>query len=255
MDIQDLCCAICANVSELKDLFRGEKTTDEKKDMVDNFRNGILGYLNNLQSDVWEREHQGNTSKTGDSVDIFWSDKGEGGKDWIIELDATRADQVAKKFVSRLALWGLEKSIQYVAILYPNTQKGSSECAKYLRYFEKIIEKINNKSCMKGIFVVGSDRSNIVTEIIKLDKQLYGYNHCVLKSRWKLSVEDTKIDKKLYLSDNFLNKLRGELDNQDWECLKNLCKKNNFEIIEKDEMYYAVHVFNSKRQFQCMENA
>ena len=62
-----------------------------------------------------------------DSVDIFASDS----VDWeiIIEIDAARADQVAKKIVSRFfhISESVEKAVIYIALCYPGTKRTSEE--------------------------------------------------------------------------------------------------------------------------------
>jgi len=52
----------------------------------------------------------------------------------VIELDKNRADQVAKKFVSRSATFKNEK-IYYISLCYPGTDRMNlSECVKYFGY-------------------------------------------------------------------------------------------------------------------------
>lgn len=66
-----------------------------------------------------------------DSIDIY----GEC-EDFVvvIELDKNRSDQVAKKFVSRMALV-LNKKIYYVSLCYPSAERVSlNECIKCFCY-------------------------------------------------------------------------------------------------------------------------
>ena len=105
-----------------------------------------------------------------DSIDILGQPASTANPKWIIEIDATRSDQVSQKILSRLALWGLKEPIKYVAILYPDTQKGKSACEKYLRYGNEIIRKVNKESSIIGIFV---DPSANTIEVL----QFSGSNH------------------------------------------------------------------------------
>lgn len=150
MRIELLCAAIKDTLDELKrsgESFRGHSWVGE-------FQEKLTGHLNDtIEKYSWTPEMPKSGRAEGDRVDIFGRAKGQ--PDWIIEIDATRADQVAKKFLSRLALWGLEKkrSLEYVAILYPDTQKGKTSCEKFIRYGYDIIQKINKKSNITGIFI------------------------------------------------------------------------------------------------------
>ena len=117
---------------------------------IDAFQNGIKNYLSNNANGTWGVERQKSNRPENDSIDIYGQCNDT---NWIIEIDTTRADQVAKKILSRVALWGLENPINYVAILYPNTQRGKNECEKYLYYGYKLLKKINTKSKILGLFV------------------------------------------------------------------------------------------------------
>lgn len=90
----------------------------------------------------------------GDSADVYASDS----TDWeiIIEIDATRADQVAKKIVSRFFHLSdsLKKNIVYIALCYPGTQRMSvNECEKFMNYGAKIITKIHKNAFFIRAFV------------------------------------------------------------------------------------------------------
>lgn len=128
-----------------------EASVSQKKDNVEEC---LQGPLNEKLKEVfnasfptleWETEYPINDC--GDSVDIHTSDS----KDWeiIIEIDATRADQVAKKFVSRFAhiLESSEENVIYVVLCYPGTDRMPlPECEKYIDYGEKILKKIHQKA-------------------------------------------------------------------------------------------------------------
>ena len=158
MNIESLCSAIKDTLDELKRSglsFKGHS-------WVDSFQRILIQKLENTTKKYsWNPEEPKSGRAEGDRVDIFGRAKGQ--PDWIIEIDATRADQVAKKFLSRLALWGLEekRSIEYVAVLYPDTQKGKKSCEKYIRYGYDIIQKINKKSNITGIFIDPKNNNDI----------------------------------------------------------------------------------------------
>ena len=106
-----------------------------------------------FSSSKWETELSSTKRAEKDSIDIFGEDKEA---IYIIEIDAARGDQVAKKFLSRIALWGLnsEKPITYIALLYPATQKqGRPECEKFVRYSNDILKIINKESKVIGLYI------------------------------------------------------------------------------------------------------
>ncbi len=62
----------------------------------------------------------------------------------VIELDTHRADQVAKKFLSRSALM-LNENLIYFSVCYPGTKKMNiAECQKYFEYCKLISTSLNN---------------------------------------------------------------------------------------------------------------
>ena len=100
---------------------------------------------------VWQMEIEKKDTEEGDRVDIM---KVKGRK-CIIEIDATRHDQIAPKFVSRIALWGLlSDPIDYVILLYDSTRKeGKPNSEKFVRYTYALLKAINPKSTLIGIYV------------------------------------------------------------------------------------------------------
>jgi hypothetical protein len=93
----------------------------------------INDYLNkNMGNFTWSMEFKP-TSTLKDSIDIFGISDVLDLK-VVIELDAHRADQVAKKFLSRSALM-INESIIYLSICYPGTENMPiTECKKYFEY-------------------------------------------------------------------------------------------------------------------------
>ncbi|GHV10332.1 hypothetical protein FACS1894162_3860 [Bacteroidia bacterium] len=99
----------------------------------------------------WTREFSPSESYK-DSVDIFGTSKKEDLK-IIIELDAHQADQLAKKFVSRFALF-LEENIIYVSLLYRGTEKMPiNECKKYFKYCDTISKWVEEKTGIAKIYI------------------------------------------------------------------------------------------------------
>ena len=130
---------------------------------VNSFQKELNDWLNNeANTHKWRIEEKTSARKENDSIDIYGKPKSDNtdNKDceWIIEIDATRADQVAKKMLSRFVLWGLKKNkpITYVALLYPDTQEGRNQSKKYICYGYELIHEINKKSKVYGI-ILGND--------------------------------------------------------------------------------------------------
>jgi len=139
---------------------------------VDAFQMSICKALNSLKDSgyKWETEKTNEDNDFLDPVDILGetnNNKEEQHK-WIIEIDASRHDQVAAKFLSRLAAWGKEKPINYVALLYKNTQKGGkSACEKFIYYATSIAKVVNNETNVYGIFI-DVDKDGKKTSIAEL---------------------------------------------------------------------------------------
>ena len=140
---------------------RDHVTRDMKKyknyhGYIDAFQDGVLADLKSAYNDpngkIWKKEHKKNGQKFKDSIDILGKIPG---RNCIIEIDAVRHDQIAAKFVSRLAIWGLDdEPIDYVAILYDSTQESGLQGAqKYVQYMYDILKKINPKSSLLGIYI------------------------------------------------------------------------------------------------------
>lgn len=153
MDIETLCYAVKCSLPTLKNARLGKEIDHS---LVEQFQKEIKDILNTTKNDYrWEKEitPQGRSEK--DSIDILGVAKKNKklNPKWIIEIDATRSDQVSQKFLSRLALWGLEAPMHYVAILYPDTKGGKNVCEKYLRFGSEVLRSINKQSSITGLFV------------------------------------------------------------------------------------------------------
>ena len=105
----------------------------------------ITNLLRDKHTDFeWKMEHK--LSEKSDSIDIYGNRNNE---IIIIELDKWRADQVAKKLISRTALM-IDKKIEFISLCYAGTDRISKpECLKFFRCGNIIQLKLNNYySCM-----------------------------------------------------------------------------------------------------------
>ena len=77
----------------------------------------------------------------------------------IVELDATRADQVAKKMLSRFFYAKKSnKPTAYLCLLYPGTEKmNPNECVKYMNMGKDILLSMNYSNRFLGAFVNGEN--------------------------------------------------------------------------------------------------
>lgn len=114
----------------------------EQKKIVDEFRNSLFSYLKlKLENISWDIECSP-IENLRDTVDIIGVDSD---MIIIIEIDKHRADQVAKKFISRTAIF-VDKKISYISLCYPGTDRMSTnECIKYFNYCKAISCKLGNK--------------------------------------------------------------------------------------------------------------
>lgn len=115
--------------------------TRNQKRIVADFQTFAESVLAGAMPDIeWHTEHCPNPQYR-DRIDIFGKGKG-----FLvaIELDTTRADQVAKKFVSRLAILP-PTTIYFISICYPGTENmNKSECAKYFGYCSTLASRMGN---------------------------------------------------------------------------------------------------------------
>lgn len=274
MTIEDLCAAIKSSLPTLKGARTG-KTINHK--LVEVFQENIKNELNKAPNCYdWEVELKAKGRSERDSIDIFGQpSKSKGGSisnpNWIIEIDATRSDQVSQKLLSRIALWGMDKPIQYVAILYPDTQNGKSACEKYIRYGNAVLQKINKKSSVTGIFV---DPATNIIEILQFNEsnhfevngkecksmtqaaaeaiKEYLSNHHVtykqLHNRWDKYVSDTK-GRSRYKNINVTTadgvtvytytQFRQYGLCSYWSDFEKLCKKSGIKVTKMRKLYTA----------------
>ncbi len=116
------------------------KAQCEQKIIVDSFKNNLCRFLvQELPTLHWLAESP-SSKLVKDSIDIFGSND-----DCciIIEIDKHRADQVAKKYVSRAAV--TDRRNIYIALCYPGTNNMNlNECAKYFNYCKNLSLRLNN---------------------------------------------------------------------------------------------------------------
>jgi len=128
---------------ESKDYFSNliGKTQPEQKAIVTKFQNDLYEKLSSEVIEIkWQLEHQPKVDAK-DAIDIFGASENFV---VVIELDKHRADQVAKKFISRSALLS-KKTIFFISLCYPGTSNMPiNETKKYFEYCKILSEKIDN---------------------------------------------------------------------------------------------------------------
>lgn len=117
------------------------KSQSEQKAIVTNFQLAVMKVLiTKIELAKWEIEYLP-SSESRDSIDIFGKTE-----DSVIaiELDKHRADQVAKKFVSRIAILPNTK-VYFISLCYPGTASMSKpETIKYFGYCSNISKRMGN---------------------------------------------------------------------------------------------------------------
>ena len=136
-----------------------------QKEVIDIFQSQVHANLAKILPKMnWRSQHK-LTQERQVAVDIygnFSSENRQGAV--IIELDKWRADQVAKKFVSRFALT-LEQPLIYIALCYGGTKyMNKDECNKYFDYCTSICNAFTQcdlyaeKQFYGHILLVGSSK-------------------------------------------------------------------------------------------------
>ena len=124
-EYMDILLLLCSAVESSLSFLNGARTHKEiDHSRVEEFQKSIKNNLNEDKNGYkWEIEEKAKGRSEKDSIDILGQAKNM--QSWIIEIDATRSDQVSQKLLSRITLWGLKNPINYVAILYPDTRNGN----------------------------------------------------------------------------------------------------------------------------------
>lgn len=132
-----------------------------KRKRVEDFQNKVCEELNEKEKNkenkdyTWITEYKLEDREEKDRIDIYGKpiDDNQDAYTWIIEIDATRADQIGKKMISRFALFK-EKKIMYVVIAYPGTKSMQvPECDKYIQYGYDVLKTMNKQNDLKAIYV------------------------------------------------------------------------------------------------------
>ena len=76
----------------------------------------------------------------------------------VIEFDTTRADQVAKKMLSRFYYINeSKKRTLYLCVLYPGTQSmNPTECIKYIEMGRTLLKSVNSTNFLGGAIISNS---------------------------------------------------------------------------------------------------
>lgn len=118
---------------------------------IEEYQKLICNELNKTVTDYfWDTECQINPL-VKDRIDIYGKPKNKKDKIWIIELDATRHDQIAAKYLSRASIIDENREFVYVSILYPDTQGKVTTVQKYIRYANTNANRQNNSKVI-GIY-------------------------------------------------------------------------------------------------------
>lgn len=135
--------------SILKNLIKHSQP--KQKIIITAFQNQLLSaFIGSIPYITWTKEYK--IGGRRDSIDIYGKES-KGSYNIIIELDKPRADQIAKKIVSRIANY-LDEPFIYIAICYPGTDKmNPNECIKYFEYGKEIINKINPNAKLVGCII------------------------------------------------------------------------------------------------------
>lgn len=112
----------------------------EQRIMIKELQNYLTGILKENHGNFeWKKEYK--IGQNQDSIDIY----GEyDNQILIIELDKWRADQVAKKVLSRTSIL-IDKKIGLISLCYAGTKNmNKRECVKYFKYSRVISTKLGN---------------------------------------------------------------------------------------------------------------
>jgi hypothetical protein len=132
---------------------KGKENQSNKKEIVkEELQKPLRDLLMSMKLEIdWSIEYK-MPEVNRDSTDIFGELKKEDNSIIVIEIDAHRADQVAKKFLSRNAIF-LDKNLIYVSLCYFGTWKMSlNECNKYHEYCHRITKNLFNDGSVIKMF-------------------------------------------------------------------------------------------------------
>ncbi|MDQ7050611.1 MAG: hypothetical protein Q9M92_14200 [Enterobacterales bacterium] len=118
-----------------------EENQREQRVIVSKFQQAVCESLAvSIPNGQWQMEHCPSSSSR-DSIDIFGRNESAV---VAIELDKHRADQVAKKFVSRIAILP-DTKVYFISLCYPGTENMSKpETIKYFGYCANLSKRMGN---------------------------------------------------------------------------------------------------------------
>ncbi len=161
-----------------------------------------------------------------DSADIWFYPYGEE-YELIIEIDATRADQVAKKMLSRFCHSVTEvekKPLIYVALLYKGTASmNSEECKKYFQMGATVLRKLDERNILIG-YIVGEKEEDDDVFIFQTSNLSIQYDESLVYSRE--SYEQFLCDENVESIENYSMPLRKI------ETLTDIDKKSFLEVLK-----------------------
>ena len=113
-----------------------------QKGIVADYQSAICDILRvSIPSIKWKLEYRP-SKLSRDSIDIFGCNESSV---VVIEIDKHRAIQVAKKFVSRMAIFPGTK-MYYISLCYPGTARMSkSETIKYFEYCSNLAKRMDHE--------------------------------------------------------------------------------------------------------------
>lgn len=150
LDIKNKLVSVLNQFDFLKSTYIRRKARHKKTD-VSLLHKNMYEYLKETVMDIeWKCEYEKCESGHKDKVDIF-GEYTKGDVKVIIELDGVRADQIAKKFLSRNALF-IDDNIIYISLCYPCTQGNPNECLKYFGYCKIISEFVSRNTDVAKLY-------------------------------------------------------------------------------------------------------
>lgn len=142
--IEELVNVVSSSSSEELMHIKAGKNTEQRKIVMELQRNLLENLSAKFTNIEWVSEKKNSNNK--DSIDLYGKlDSNQKSINIIIEFDSSRADQIAKKFVSRVANLITESCI-YIAFCYPGTENMSKpEAHKYFVNCHSIMTQLSTK--------------------------------------------------------------------------------------------------------------
>lgn len=159
MNLSIIMLAISEAVTSISLPFQGKTENSQKEELQNLLKEKFKEYL------CADSEIEKQIGETKDRCDVY-AETSE--YKIIVELDATRADQVAKKMLSRYYYANkvkTEKPTVYVCLLYPGTEKmNQPECVKYMAMGSDVLLAMNPANRFIGAFI---ERKSVIWKHIE----------------------------------------------------------------------------------------